>query len=374
MLEKYSANLPQVLHFGSGVRQKAPELFDFLTGCRARVYVVCSKSVQKLAIWQELKSQMGERIVGIKSDIPHDPPISSVDEAIEGISGSCANAVFAIGGGSVMDVAKTAGLLANAEGTVTDYFRGTFPIPNSPIPVIAIPTTAGTGAEITKNAVLTDVERDIKASIKSPLMIPYAALCDPDFTLSLPKRVTADSGLDALTQAIESFTSAGANNLTRPLAAQATKLLLQWLPLAWKDGANAEARRYTAEGSMLTALAFSQSGLGAVHGLAHPIGHRLNTAHGFTCALLLPYIMAFNYDGCKETFDELARFANLKDGAELIAKVEQLCRELEVPAKLAELTENDFPYIVKNCRSGSMKANPRFMSDDDVINILNKLI
>lgn len=274
-----------------------------------------------------------------------------------------------------MDASKAAALLSQGNGSVKEYFDGALPLPEKMLPMLALPTTAGTGSEITKNAVLTDTEGHLKRAIRSPLMVPAVALCDPDFTIDLPPKVTAESGLDALTQALESYVSSGASEYSRGLAEKATGLILKWLPEAWQHGGNAEARLRMAEGSMLGALAFAQSGLGAVHGLAHPIGHLLNLPHGFTCAVLLPHILEWNLPACQESMDILARNIGLQQATVLLDQVKKLLQTLQIPDNFAAfgLTTKDFPYIVKNCRSGSMKANPRPMSDAEVEQLLQKL-
>lgn len=379
-LHAYSSYFPPALHFGCGCRRLSVEIVDALCVPAApRIFLVCSQSVYGQEPARDLLAALGPRVVAMRIGVPHDPPLSCVDEIIAAARVCGANAFLAIGGGSVMDATKTAALLAAAPppplALAAEYFRGERPLPARSLPLVALPTTAGTGAEITKNAVLTDVEKDNKGSIRSVAMIPAAALVDPDFTLALPAQVTADSGMDALTQALESYVSTGASELSRGLAERAVALLLRWLPQAYADGSHAEARLRVAEGSMLTALAFSQSGLGAVHGLAHPIGHVLNLAHGLTCAVLLPHIMRWNYDCRRDDWSRLARACGLADGAALLRAVEALATELRVPGNLRGLglREEHFAYIVRHCRSGSMKANPRAMSDDEVLAMLRVL-
>ncbi|MBQ6473504.1 MAG: iron-containing alcohol dehydrogenase [Victivallales bacterium] len=376
MPTSYSTFLPSRLHFGCGTRRKVSAELDSLAdgGVPPRVLLVASRSVRQSPLGEELAASLGARLAGEFVGVPHDPPVTTVDEIRQSARQCNANAMVALGGGSVMDAAKTAALLAWRDEPTVAFHRGEVTVSDRGLPLIALPTTAGTGAEITKNAVLTDVEREYKGSIKTPAMVPSVAIIDPEFTLGLPRRVTADSGLDALTQAIESYVSSGANALTQALAKQATALLLRWLPLAWENGQDAAARSGAAEGAMISAMAFSQSGLGAVHGLAHPIGHRLGLAHGFTCAVLLPQVIRFNLPICRQQFDALAAESGCGDSTGLLERVDWLCRHLQVPATLPNLQESDLGYIVKNCRSGSMKANPRPMSDDDVIGLLQRLM
>ena len=372
----YSVYFPRVLHFGSGCRDLAASEADKLvSGAPVRMLLVGSGTVSASEIGKDFIASLGSRVVARHCSVPHDPPLSTVSEIIDLIRQHRINVLLALGGGSVIDASKAAALLAQGNGSVKEYFDGTLPLPEKMLPMLALPTTAGTGAEITKNAVLTDTEGHLKRAIRSPLMVPAAALCDPDFTIDLPPKVTAESGLDALTQALESYVSSGASEYSRGLAEKATGLILKWLPEAWQNGSNAEARLRMAEGSMLGALAFAQSGLGAVHGLAHPIGHLLNLPHGFTCAVLLPHILEWNLPACQESMDILARNIGLQQATALLEQVKKLLQTLQIPDNFAAfgLTAKDFPYIVKNCRSGSMKANPRAMSDAEVEQLLQKL-
>ncbi len=372
----YSVNLPSRLHFGSGSRAQAViELDKMLSGQKVRLLLLASKSALASPPGQDLLTRLGSRLINIKSDIPADPPLSSVEECVSIIRAGGVNVVLCCGGGSVMDTAKAAALLSQGTASVREYFSGLIPLPSKVLPLLALTTTAGTGAEITPSAVLTDEIGDQKRSLRSSLMVPRVAICDPDFTLSLPARITADSGLDALTQALESYISSGASEYSRGLATRAIALLLQWLPLAWEKGDHSEARLRVAEGSMLSALAFSQSGLGAVHGLAHPLGHILRLAHGYTCAILLPHILAWNLPACRESLTGLTKCIGLSSPEELLQRVQELVSQLQIPQDFcsAGLTPAHYPYIVAHCRSGSMKANPRAMSDDEVVALLQKL-
>ena len=374
--ESYTIHFPKVLHFGSGCRQLAAGEIDKLAPSgNVRMLLVASNTVLTSSIGKEFLNGLSDRVKAHYCRVPHDPPLSCVTELIALIRQQQINVLLALGGGSVMDACKAAALLSQGEGSVHEYFDGLLPLPEKVLPLVALPTTSGTGSENTPNSVLTDADGHRKHAIRSGLMVPRAALCDPDFTLELPPNVTAESGLDALTQALESYVSNGASEYSRGLAERSVALILQWLPEAWSHGSNAEARLRMAEGSMLGALAFSQSGLGAVHGLAHPLGHLLNLPHGFTCAVLLPHVLTWNYPACRESLDSLSRNIGLGTGTALLNQVRNLLRTLQIPADFSNfgLAEKDFSYIVKNCRSGSMKANPRPMSDTEVVELLQKL-
>ena len=277
------------------------------------------------------------------------------------------------GGGSVIDASKTAAFLMPSQASVRQSFLEQAALPSRGMPLVALPTTAGTGAEITKNAVLTDVAGDFKGSIKSPGMVPAAALVDPDFTLSLPQSITADTGMDALTQAIESYVSSGANAMTQALAAGPSPCSCT-ISRKRQHGEDVHARAKTAEGSMLSATAFAKWH-GRCARLAHPIGHRFNIPHGSACAILLAPVMAWNLPVVEEDFNRLATAAGLVDAQELLKAVRTLCETMAIPTDFSTwgMTSADHDYIIKNCRSGSMKANPRPMSDKDVAEMLSAL-
>lgn len=371
----YSICFPRVLHFGSGCRSLAAVEIDRLAPDCARILLVASQTVTSSTIGQEFINSLGDRIVASYIGVSPDPPLPVVSEIIALIRQHKVNMMLALGGGSVMDAAKAAALMSQGSENVKEYFHQKTPLPEKALPVLALPTTAGTGSESTPNAVLTDTETQLKKGVRSGLMVPKVALCDPDFTLALPAKITAESGLDALTQALESYLSIGASEYSRGLAEKATGLILRWLPEACGNGSNAEARLRMAEGSMLGALAFAQSGLGAVHGLAHPIGHCLNLPHGLTCAVLLPHILEWNLALCQDSLEQLARNIGLTADTSILCQVKKLLQILQVPDKFADfgLTTKDFSYIIKNCRSGSMKANPRPMTDNEVDKLLRKL-
>jgi len=276
----------------------------------------------------------------------------------------------------VIDAAKAAAAIIPLDGKTCDYFYGRKSIPGKGLFFAALPTTAGTGTEATPNSVLTDPETEIKKSIRHDTMFPDLAIVDPELTYTCPRDLTAHSGLDALTQAIESYISRGANSVSKVLAAKATQLIFNALPLVCADLKNQSARNDMAEGSMITALAFAQSSLGSVHGLGHPLGSKLHVPHGLCCAILLPKILRWNQNFCSEALDELALSCDCVNGNDFIAKIEKLCKDLGIPDNFREfgISSDIFPFVLKNCRSGSMRSNPRHFEDNEILKILESLL
>jgi alcohol dehydrogenase class IV len=284
-----------------------------------------------------------------------------------------ADSVIGIGGGSVLDVAKGAAALAGTGATAAEYFAGR-PIPERGRPILALPTTSGTGSEVTWVCVLVDHATRRKASVRGPGMMPAAAIVDPELTVSCPPAVTAHSGMDAFVQAVESFTSRGANPMTDALSLEAALLAARWLETAVQEPGHREAREGMALASMMAGLALNTSRLGLVHGLAHPLGAVTSTAHGLLCGLLLPPVIRFNREAAGEKYARLAGALGIphqspREAAEALAAwVEDLLRRLRIPLRLGEVGFDpaDLDWVAQETMpSGSTKANPRPVTLDD---------
>ena len=364
---------PQKTFFGSGCVQKLAEELPK----EGKLLLVAGKRASESESAQKILDRLAPRKAALYQKVPAEPPLDCVDEIIALGREKNVQAVAAIGGGSVMDAAKAAAALIPLDGSVSDYFRGEKSIPGKGLFFAAAPTTAGTGAEATSNAVLTDPETKIKKSLRHPGMMADLALIDPELTLSTPPALTAASGLDAFVQAFESYTSPRATALTRTLSAEAVRKIFNSLIPAFREPDNLLFRTEMAEGSMLSGLAFAQTGLGAVHGIAHPVGSLLGVPHGIACATLMLPVMRFNAAVCGDRYAELASCCGEKPEAEAFLRAaEELFRNLGGTPNLRafHFGKEHFDFIVKNCRSASMKQNPRPMSDSDVVAILEQLL
>lgn len=368
----YSLQYPREIRFGIGSASTLSELLP-TTG---KTLLVTGRSALSNGLSEQIRKILSTReIINASGMSLPEPTLECVDTIVDLGRAENASIVVAVGGGSCIDAAKAAAaVIPEGSAKVADFFTGARSIEKPGLFMAALPTTAGTGAEITSNAVLTDADLKIKKSIRSPFMVPNVAIIDPELTISAPPTVTAASGMDAFTQALESFTSANANTTTRSLAKSAVAKIFANVASATADGYDLTARTEMAEGSMLSAMAFSQSGLGAVHGLAHPIGSLLKLPHGKVCAILLPKVMEWNKIACESDYAELADACGLKNANELITAVERLNAVLGIPNELTSsgLTEQHFKFIIENCRSRSMSGNPRPMSDEDVLRFLNQ--
>ena len=329
---------------------------------------------------------------GIKCEtfnVQGEPTASIAKAATEQARQARSDLVISIGGGSVLDTGKVIALMLTNRGELEDYLEAVGlgkPLTCSSAPNIAIPTTAGTGAEVTRNAVLGVPEHGVKVSIRSSLMLPRLAVVDPVLTYSMPPSITASTGLDAMTQLMEAYVSNKANLLTDGICREGIRRAGRSLREAYEDGCNQSAREDMAIASLFSGLALANAGLGAVHGFAGPIGGMVSAPHGVICARLLPYVMKANVHALQTRatdslglarYDEIAQLLTRSAAAQAsdgVTWVQKLCETLRVPS-LAEfgLKEQDFPTVVaKSKRSSSMKGNPITLTDDELLQILQK--
>ena len=307
--------------------------------------------------------------------VPPEPTCDVVDEIREKLNRNNNDSVIAMGGGSVMDVAKAGALLITSDKP-TSWHLATQKLPDTALPIVAIATTSGTGSEATVAAVFTDTEKNIKQSIKSPAMMPTVALVDPELTVSCPPAQTTYAGMDALTQAIESFCSIYATNLTEALSEKAMALIGKNIITAYREGTNIEAREAMADGSLLAGLALANAKLGLVHGIAHPIGALTHKPHGLICAIALPAVLEYNRETLSAGRNKYGEMAKIF-GKDPIQFVRKLQKALEIPADFRSFSidKEQLPTIAENSMgSGSTGANPRKTTPNDVIALLENLI
>ncbi|MCA9968883.1 MAG: iron-containing alcohol dehydrogenase, partial [Anaerolineales bacterium] len=320
-----------------------------------------------------------------------EPTTDTIAAGVQAARDAGCDLVIGLGGGSAIDTAKAVAALLSNGGEPLDYLevigRGR-PLTRPSAPTIAIPTTAGTGAEVTRNAVLASPEHRVKVSLRSPHMLPDLAIVDPELTYSLPPAVTASTGLDALTQVMEPFVSNKANPLTDGFCREGMALAARSLRRVMADGRDAAARTDMALASLLGGLALANAKLGAVHGFAGVLGGMYPAPHGIICARLLPYTMAANVRALQTRasdhpalarYDEIARILTGQPeaaAADGVAWVESLCADLAVPP-LGEfgLTEEAFPQVVaQSQRASSMKGNPIPLTDAELTAILEQAV
>ncbi len=291
------------------------------------------------------------------------------------------DAVLAVGGGSAIDAAKVIAAASTGEKTL-EQLKGIFKVKNL-LPFYAVPTTSGTGSEVTTAAVISESESHKKNFFVDPKYIPVAVALDTALLTSLPPAITATTGMDALTHAIEAYTSRNRFTDTDRDAAMAIKLLLEFLPIAYEDGDNLKAREMVAIASFLAGYAFTKSSLGYVHAISHQISSHYNTAHGLANAVILPRVLRFNKPICEERYATLERLCNEPSSDEdtatlankFIQRVDQLSEQVGIPKTLDEVSAKDYNAITKDAlaEARSSYAVPRVMKRHHVGKILESL-
>jgi len=331
-------------------------------------------------------------IQGVPFPVHGEPTIDLVREGMQLAAEAGCDHVIAIGGGSVIDTGKAIAAMLGNGGDPADYLEVVGqgrPLSHPSLPFIAVPSTAGTGSEVTRNAVLASPYHRVKASLRSPHMLPSLAAVDPELTLDVPPNVTAFTGLDALTQLIEPYVSCRANRMTDLYCVEGLRLAATALRRAWHDGGDLAARTEMAYAALLGGMALANAGLGAVHGFAAPIGGMFNAPHGAICAALLPHAMRVNIAALRaaatappDALDRYAAAARIltgradaapADGAEW---VEALCRDLEIqPLGAFGIRPADVPALAaKAATASSMKANPIVLTSGQLEELLTRAI
>lgn len=410
----YDFAAPSRIVFGWGRRREAGSIARSL-GTRA--FVVCgSRTLEQTGGLDEIISSLHE--AGVETvrtaSISREPLVEDVDRLVAALRDEHArdgDLVLAIGGGSAIDLAKAAAALITQVpiAPVREYLDGAgagLKIVNMPLPVLALPTTAGTGSEATKNAVISSIDPPFKKSLRSDLMVPRAVLIDPELAVSVPPQITAWTGMDAITQLIESYISRRATEATKDIARRGLCLALpprsRWgigvphgdvalVPVAeaCRDGAARTAREQMAQAAMLSGMALANSGLGMAHGIAAALGVHCNVPHGLACAVMLPEAMRSNFavEKVHEDFRYVAaliltppkshsRTSSEATAQRCVERIEALLGELKIPRRLSEIgvRREQIPAIVRDSRGNSMSANPRELSDEELTQILENML
>lgn len=312
----------------------------------------------------------------IYDSINPEPELEQVQACIDFYLKNQNDSVIAVGGGSVIDIGKCVAALANKQGNIQSYF-GTDKVIGRDISLIVIPTTSGTGSEVTNIAILSDTVNQMKQGIVSDYLLPDVAIVSPLMTISCPASVTAASGVDALVHAIEAYISVNHSDITDALALQAIELIVEYLPKAYALPSNLLAREKMATASLMAGLAFGNAGVGAVHALAYPLGGKYKMAHGVSNALMLPYVLKWNVLGCSDRLSKIAKILKLSetehhgDNAEkLVEFLHKFCRQLNIPSGLRNfgITEDDIPALAAEAIKVErlLKNNPRKLSVKEI--------
>ena len=359
------------VHFGWGV---TAELGPIVAEWGRRALLVTGRqALRQAGITDRLVA--GLRSAGVEvvlfEQVEPEPDVTTCDRGRQLCRQEAVDVVVGVGGGSALDAAKVIAGLAKELPPTREYHSGRAPAEPG-VPLIAVPTTSGTGAEVTPNAVINDQEKRTKKSIRHDSFLARVAVVDPELTVPLPPSVTAHSGLDAFVQAVESYTSKYAWPLTEGLSLRSAELIAMHLRRAYRDGRDREARTAMSAGSLLSGIALANARLGIAHGLAHPLGVRLGLPHGLLCGVLLPFAIELNREPAQERYEALARVI----GMDVADFTRSLLRDFGVPLDLraSGLRQADFPEIVAEAmEAGSTKANPKQVTEADIIHILEAL-
>lgn len=370
---------PRELIFGAGQRHALGRIAARLG---QRALVVTDARLAADTDFLAMISQLEEAGLSVRIDsstLP-DVPVNSAASSAEAARDFSPDLVIGIGGGSCLDMAKCVAVLLAHGGRPQDYY-GEYNVPGPVMPLIAIPTTAGTGSEVTPVAVLSDSERSLKVGISSPYLIPTASICDPDLTVTCPPGLTAIAGADALTHAIEAFTAirrepspgiaqervfVGKNSLSDHFALRAIALIWQGLEAACKDGSDRGAREKVMMGATLAGLAFGVAGTAAAHAIQYPVGALTHTAHGSGVACLMPYVMQWNAPAIGPELEEIAAAIGLASGKDVIPAIASLFARIGIPTTLRELglAEDRIDWVAEqSCGIARLiQNNPRALS------------
>lgn len=351
-----------------------------------KVFVCSDPDLLKFGVTQKVTKLLDEAniVYEIYSDIKANPTIENVLHGVEMFKKSNADCIVAIGGGSSMDTSKAIGIIAtNPEFGDVRSLEGVAPTKHPCTPIIAVPTTAGTAAEVTINYVITDVEKNRKFVCVDTHDIPVVAVVDPDMMSSMPKGLTAATGMDALTHAIEGYITKGAWAMSDMFHLEAIRIISKNLRSAVKN--EKEGREGMALGQYIAGMGFSNVGLGLVHSMAHPLGAVYNTPHGVANAIILPRVMEYNADATGEKYREIARAMGVKNVDEMSQKeyrkaaidaVRQLSIDVGIPQNLVGIVkEEDIDFLAQSAMDDACRpGNPKDPTKEDVIELYKSLL
>lgn len=384
MVQRFILN--ETSYFGPGARKVLPEVIDRLG--KKKALVVTDKGLIKFGVAKMVTDVLDDAGVAyeIFSEVKPNPTVTNVKDGVAAFKAAKADLLIAIGGGSAMDTAKGIGIVvANPDFADIVSLEGCAPTKNKSIPMVALPTTAGTAAETTINYVIIDEEKKKKMVCVDPNDIPAVAIIDAELMYSLPKSLTAATGMDALTHAIEGYITKGAWEMSDMFEIEAIRMIARYLPVAVDEPQNPEGRNGMAVAQYIAGMAFSNVGLGLVHGMAHPMGSLFDVPHGVANALLLPTIMEFNMPKCLDKYPHIAEAMGVdikgmtKEQASQAAvdAVRDLAIRVGIPQHLTDLgiKESDIPALAEQAIADvCTPGNPRDCNVDEIKALYKKVL
>lgn len=380
ILRQFSFELPTRIEYGVGVISKLGDELRLLKA--QKVAIITDPGIIKAGLLDKITSILKEEklLYNVFDGVDPNPKDRNVERGAQVVRSFEADAMVAIGGGSVIDCAKAIGVLVSHHGMRIKDFEGKTAVKKQILPFIAIPTTAGTGSEVTFSAVITDTENNYKMTVRSPFMAAKVALLDPKLTVTVPPHITASTGMDALTHAIEAYTVKVSEPVSDALALYAIELISNNLVNAVKNGEDIEARACMLVGSLLAGIAFSHSDVGSVHCMAEALGGVYDAPHGICNAVLLPYVMEYNVEFCLEKYSRIAQamgevFYTIEEGAmKAVERVKELAVDVGLPSfKSLGVKEEDLEKLADMAAKNiSTESNPREMTKEDYLTLFRR--
>lgn len=374
---QWEFNLPVKLVFGSGKRNDLAKYIDEIGGSRG--VLVCGNSFCKNGVADEFLRLGGGKIVEIFSDIRPNPTTDNVNDCVRLMREVDADFAVALGGGSPMDCCKAACAIARGDDNIEPYHSLGKPISaKEAIPMIAVTTTSGTASEVTNISVLTDINKNLKQPMNDPAMYPKIAVIDPELTLTVPPQVTASTGLDVLSHAIESYWSTLNQPICSACSIYSARLVFEWLEKAYTEPENLTAREKMAEASIVAGVAFSHPRTTGSHACSFPLTNIYGIPHGEACAFTLDYFVKFNakHADSDGRLDALAKDCGFDSAYEMADEISAMKKRMGMRSRLSEIgctSDEQIAELTKKSMSMLMKRNPIELSESDIGEMYNKL-
>lgn len=376
-MENWQFNLPVRLEFGNGKRKELKSFIDAIGGKRG--VLVCSRSFAKNGLADEIIALSEGALVECFSDIRPNPTTDNVNACVDLLRSVGADFAVALGGGSPMDCCKAACAIAKGDDVIESYHSGGKAInPDEVIPMLAITTTSGTASEVTNISVLTDLAQNLKNPMNDPAMYPKIAIIDPELTLTVPAQITASTGLDVLSHAVESYWATLNQPICSACSIYAARLVFEWLEKAYNEPDNLEARSKMAEASIVAGVAFSHPRTTGSHACSFPLTNIYGVPHGEACAFTLDYFIKFNADNADEDgrITALARDCGFDSAYAMADEIMAMKKRMGMKTTLAEIgctTDEQIKELTKKSMSMLMKRNPIELTEDDIYKMYNEL-